>query len=58
MLLLVAGCLLSNGYLFICLLLLFFMVSGGLYKDSQGDQPMADGTLLLKIKVYLSIYLV
>ena len=26
-------------------------------QDSQGDQPMADGTFLSKIKIYVSIYL-
>ena len=33
------------------------VLCGGYIQDSQGDQPMADGTYLLKIKIYLSIYL-
>ena len=60
MLLASAYCLLSNGYLFICLLLLFLVgvcTVWWVIQDSQGDQPMADGTFLSKIKTYLSIYL-
>ena len=30
------------------------VLCGGYIQDSQGDQPMADGTYLLKIKIYLS----
>ena len=33
------------------------VLCGGYIQDSQGDQPMADWTFLLKIKIYLSIYL-
>ena len=38
--------------LFVVPLMLYSVVG---IQDSQGDQPMADGTFLFKIKIYLSI---
>ena len=50
----------TNGYLFICLLLLFFLVSalcGGLYRTPRETSPWLMGLSCQKLKfVYLSIY--
>ena len=43
--------------LIVYLLFLGVVLCGSYIQDSQGDQPMADGTFLLKIKIYLSISL-
>ena len=47
--------LLAFAYCLFVVPLMLYSVVG--IQDSQGDQPMADGTFLFKIKIYLSIYL-
>ena len=47
--------LLAFAYCLFVVPLVLYSVVG--IQDSQGDQPMADGTFLVKIKIHLSIYL-
>ena len=47
--------LLAFAYCLFVVPLVLYSVVG--IQDSQGDQPMADGTFLLKMKIYLSIFI-
>ena len=44
-------------YLLIAIVLFGVHTVWWVIQDSQGDQPMADGIFLSKIKIYLSVYL-
>ena len=47
-----------NLYIFCPLIFVkYLFISLYVMQDSQADQPMANETFLLKIKIYLSIYL-